>query len=196
MPMKTTGTSFSSFGVSCHRENSFRNPFRGKNDEVIKCSIGERTIRFSVDKFSGNILDTVRRQSAKNIDGWGKDEQMVYPSRVINQEIDNYCLQRNEKITTEVKQRVFSLVSQKYQLSLDIKAAQSSINHVIMGNASFGKKIDALCDGMSRDVKNRTSDSIANLLADKFYQKHIDSDIDIVKLRNEIPDYLRFAIQA
>ncbi|EES1612068.1 bfpT-regulated chaperone, partial [Escherichia coli] len=101
-----------------------------------------------------------------------------------------------EKITTEVKQRVFSLVSQKYQLSLDIKAAQSSINHVIMGNASFGKKIDALCDGMSRDVKNRTSDSIANLLADKFYQKHIDSDIDIVKLRNEIPDYLRFAIQA
>ncbi|ALL93892.1 bfpT-regulated chaperone [Escherichia coli] len=196
MPMKTTGTSFSSFGVSCHRENSFRNPFRGKNDEVIKCSIGERTIRFSVDKFSGNILDTVRRQSAKNIDGWVKDEQMVYPSRVINQEIDNYCLQRNEKITTEVKQRVFSLVSQKYQLSLDIKAAQSSINHVIMGNASFGKKIDALCDGMSRDVKNRTSDSIANLLADKFYQKHIDSDIDIVKLRNEIPDYLRFAIQA
>ncbi|EFK6372716.1 bfpT-regulated chaperone [Escherichia coli] len=194
--MKTTGTSFSSFGVSCHRENSFRNPFRGKNDEVIKCSIGERTIRFSVDKFSGNILDTVRRQSAKNIDGWVKDEQMVYPSRVINQEIDNYCLQRNEKITTEVKQRVFSLVSQKYQLSLDIKAAQSSINHVIMGNASFGKKIDALCDGMSRDVKNRTSDSIANLLADKFYQKHIDSDIDIVKLRNEIPDYLRFAIQA
>ncbi|EFH2288108.1 bfpT-regulated chaperone [Escherichia coli] len=196
MPMKTTGTSFSSFGVSCHRENSFRNPFRGKNDEVIKCSIGERAIRFSVDKFSGNILDTVRRQSAKNIDGWVKDEQMVYPSRVINQEIDNYCLQRNEKITTEVKQRVFSLVSQKYQLSLDIKAAQSSINHVIMGNASFGKKIDALCDGMSRDVKNRTSDSIANLLADKFYQKHIDSDIDIVKLRNEIPDYLRFAIQA
>ncbi|EJL4703971.1 bfpT-regulated chaperone [Escherichia coli] len=196
MPMKTTGTSFSSFGVSCHRENSFRNPFRGKNDEVIKCSIGERTIRFSVDKFSGNILDTVRRQSAKNIDGWVKDEQMVYPSRVINQEIDNYCLQRNEKITTEVKQRVFSLVSQKYQLSLDIKAAQSSINHVIMGNASFGKKIDALCDGMSRDVKNRTSDSIANLLADKFYQKHIDSDIDIVKLRNEIPDYLRFVIQA
>ncbi|EMW1510657.1 bfpT-regulated chaperone [Escherichia coli] len=196
MPMKTTGTSFSSFGVSCHRENSFRNPFRGKNDEVIKCSIGERTIRFSVDKFSGNILDTVRRQSAKNIDGWVKDEQMVYPSRVINQEIDNYCLQRNEEITTEVKQRVFSLVSQKYQLSLDIKAAQSSINHVIMGNASFGKKIDALCDGMSRDVKNRTSDSIANLLADKFYQKHIDSDIDIVKLRNEIPDYLRFAIQA
>lgn len=196
MPMKTTGTSFSSFGVSCHRENSFRNPFRGKNDEVIKCSIGERTIRFSVDKFSGNILDTVRRQSAKNIDGWVKDEQMVYPSRVINQEIDNYCLQRNEKITTEVKQRVFSLVSQKYQLSLDIKAAQSSINHVIMGNASFGKKIDALCDGMSRDVKNRTSDSIANLLADKFYQKHIDSDIDIVKLRNEIPDYLRCAIQA
>ncbi|HAH3125189.1 TPA: molecular chaperone [Escherichia coli] len=60
---------------------------------------------------------------------------------------------------------------------------------------NFGKKMDALCDGMSRDVKNRTSDTIANLLADKFYQKHIDSDIDIVKLRNDIPDYLMRAIQ-
>ncbi|EES2675217.1 TPA: bfpT-regulated chaperone, partial [Escherichia coli] len=27
MPMNTTGTSFSSFGISCHRENSFRNSF-------------------------------------------------------------------------------------------------------------------------------------------------------------------------
>ncbi|EFO0875398.1 bfpT-regulated chaperone, partial [Escherichia coli O157] len=53
MPMNTTGTSFSSFGISCHRENSFRNSFLGKNDEVIKCSMGERTIHFSVRKFSG-----------------------------------------------------------------------------------------------------------------------------------------------
>ncbi|TJG08962.1 bfpT-regulated chaperone, partial [Escherichia coli] len=30
----------------------------------------------------------------------------------------------------------------------------------------------------------------------KFYQKHIEPDIDIVKLRNEIPDYLRCTIQA
>ncbi|HFD0745303.1 TPA: bfpT-regulated chaperone, partial [Escherichia coli] len=36
--------------MSCHREGSFRNSFRGKNDEVVKCSIGERTISFSVRK--------------------------------------------------------------------------------------------------------------------------------------------------
>ncbi|WXN90749.1 bfpT-regulated chaperone [Escherichia coli] len=196
MPMNTTSTSFSSFGISCHRENSFRNSFLGKNDEVIKCSMGERTIHFSVRKFSGNILDTVNRQNTKDINGWIKDERIVYPSRVINEEIDNYCFQKNAKISTEERQRVFSLVSQRYQLTLDVKAAQSSINHVIMGNASFGKKIDTLCDSMSRDVKNRTADCIANLLADKFYQKHIEPDIDIVKLRNEIPDYLRCAIQA
>ncbi|CAD5495611.1 T3SS secreted effector EspM-like protein [Escherichia coli] len=86
-------------------------------------------------------------------------------------------------------------MSQEYQLTLDIKAAQSSINHVIMGNTSFGKKIDALCDGMSQDVKNRTSNSIANLLADKFYQKHIAPGVDIVKLRNEIPGYMSRVIQ-
>ncbi|HHY2283546.1 TPA: bfpT-regulated chaperone, partial [Escherichia coli] len=174
----------------------FRNSFLGKNDEVIKCSMGERTIHFSVRKFSGNILDTVNRQNTKDINGWIKDERIVYPSRVINQEIDNYCFQKNAKISTEERQRVFSLVSHRYQLTLDVKAAQSSINHVIMGNASFGKKIDTLCDSMSRDVKNRTADCIANSLADKFYQKHIEPDIDIVKLRNEIPDYLRCTIQA
>ncbi len=123
MPMNTSGTSFSSFGISCHREGSFRNSFRGKNDEVVKCSIGERTISFSVRKFSRNILDTVNRQSAKDIDGWIKDERIVYPSRVINQEIDNYCFQKNAKISTEERQRVFSLVSQENQLTLDVKAA-------------------------------------------------------------------------
>ncbi|CTW46106.1 T3SS secreted effector EspM-like protein [Escherichia coli] len=50
MPMNTTGMSFSSFGISCHKENSFRNSFRGKNDEVVKCSIGERTIREGANK--------------------------------------------------------------------------------------------------------------------------------------------------
>lgn len=97
MPMNTTGMSFSSFGISCHKENSFRNSFRGKNDEVVKCSIGERTISFSVRKFSGNILETVRRQSTKDIDEWIKDERIVYPSRVINQEIDNYYFQKMQK---------------------------------------------------------------------------------------------------
>ncbi len=195
MPMNTTGMSFSSFGISCHRENSFRNSFRGKNDEVVKCSIGERTISFSVRKFSGNILETVRRQSTKDIDEWIKDERIVYPSRVINQRLIITVFKKMQKFPLKRGKESFFLVSRENQLTLDVKAAQSSINHVIMGSASFGKKMDALCDGMSRDVKNRTSDTIANLLADKFYQKHIDSDIDIVKLRNDIPDYLMRAIQ-
>ncbi|MCZ6953252.1 bfpT-regulated chaperone [Escherichia coli] len=193
--MNTTGMSFSSFGISCHRENSFRNSFRGKNDEVVKCSIGERTISFSVRKFSGNILETVRRQSTKDIDEWIKDERIVYPSRVINQRLIITVFKKMQKFPLKRGKESFFLVSRENQLTLDVKAAQSSINHVIMGSASFGKKMDALCDGMSRDVKNRTSDTIANLLADKFYQKHIDSDIDIVKLRNDIPDYLMRAIQ-
>ncbi|MED9015521.1 bfpT-regulated chaperone [Escherichia coli] len=193
--MNTTGTSFRSFGISCHRDNTIGNYFRGGNNEVVKCSIGERTIRFSVRKFSNNVLDTVSSQRTKYIDDWIKDERIVYPSRVINQEIDNYCFQKNTKISTEERKRVFSLVSQEYALTLDIKASQSSINHLIMGDASFGKKIDTLCDGVSRDVKNRISDSLTNLLADKFYQKHIDTDIDILKLRSEIPYYLRRAIQ-
>ncbi len=54
---------------------------RGKNDEVVKCSMGERSIRFNVNKFSGCILETVSRQSTKDIHGWVSDERTVYPSR-------------------------------------------------------------------------------------------------------------------
>ncbi|BDQ91869.1 TPA: T3SS effector guanine nucleotide exchange factor EspM1 [Escherichia coli] len=195
MPVNATGVSFSSFGISYHKDNSFRGTIRGKNDEVVKCSMGERSICFNVNKFSGCILETVSRQSTKDIHGWVSDERTVYPSRVINQEIDNCCLQKNAKISSEERKMVFSLVSKEFELTLDVKAAQSSINHIIIGNASFGKKMDALCDGMSRSVKNSTTDYIANVLADKFYQKHIAPGVDIVKLRNEIPGYMSRVIQ-
>lgn len=85
MPVNATGVSFSSFGISYHKDNSFRGTIRGKNDEVVKCSMGERSIRFNVNKFSGCILETVSRQSTKDIHGWVSDERTVYPSRVINQ---------------------------------------------------------------------------------------------------------------
>lgn len=85
------------FGISYHKDNSFRGTIRGKNDEVVKCSMGERSIRFNVNKFSGCILETVSRQSTKDIHGWVSDERTVYPSRVINQEIDNCCLQKMQK---------------------------------------------------------------------------------------------------
>lgn len=97
MPVNATGVSFSSFGISYHKDNSFRGTIRGKNDEVVKCSMGERSIRFNVNKFSGCILETVSRQRTKDIHGWVSDERTVYPSRVINQEIDNCCLQKMQK---------------------------------------------------------------------------------------------------
>ncbi|ENW8445497.1 bfpT-regulated chaperone, partial [Escherichia coli] len=36
MPVNATGVSFSSFGISYHKDNSFRGTIRGKNDEVVK----------------------------------------------------------------------------------------------------------------------------------------------------------------
>ncbi len=39
MPVNATGVSFSSFGISYHKDNSFRGTIRGKNDEVVKCSM-------------------------------------------------------------------------------------------------------------------------------------------------------------
>lgn len=44
------------------------------------------------------------------------------------------------KISSEERKMVFSLVSKEFELTLDVKAAQSSINHVIMGSASLARK--------------------------------------------------------
>lgn len=41
MPVNATGVSFSSFSISYHKDNSFRGTIRGKNDEVMKCSMGD-----------------------------------------------------------------------------------------------------------------------------------------------------------
>ncbi|CBG89902.1 bfpT-regulated chaperone [Citrobacter rodentium] len=190
MPVNVQGLSFNSFGISCHQKKSFW----GECDEVVKCSMGQRRISFSVQKVSDNILSLVTRQSTKDIDGWIKDEQKVYPSRVVNQEIDKFCLENRRNITNNDRKRVFAIISKHYGLELDSGAAQSSINHMIIGNGSFGKKMDNLCEGMTRNVKNHTSDYMANLLADKFYEKHIEPDVDITRLRGMIPRYMRYAI--
>ncbi|GDN68424.1 T3SS secreted effector EspM [Escherichia coli] len=44
MPVNATGVSFSSFGISYHKDNSFRGTIRGKNDEVVKCSQWESAL--------------------------------------------------------------------------------------------------------------------------------------------------------
>nr|WP_286364907.1 hypothetical protein [Escherichia coli] len=104
-----------------------------------------------------------------------------------------YCAENSRNISSEVRQRVFKLIEKDYSLKLNIIAAQSSINHLIIGNSRFGDKINMLCKGVSREVKNQTMDVIANQLADQFFQKHISPDVDIKQLRDDIPRYIMAA---
>lgn len=170
--------------------------YGGGTDEVIKCSLGKRKVRISKQKLSKYMLSSVISQSTKNFGEWVRDEQKVYPSRVINQEIDRYCLEKRCNISGNERKRVFSLVSTRYNLELDVRSAQSSVNHLITGCSSFSKKMDFLCEGVSGDVKNHVSNSITNLLADRFYQKHIDPNVDIKTLRATMPRYIMYAISA
>ncbi|EPS8031263.1 helix-turn-helix domain-containing protein [Escherichia coli] len=107
--------------------------------------------------------------------------------------IHKYCAENSRNISSEVRQRVFKLIEKDYSLKLNIIAAQSSINHLIIGNGRFGDKINMLCKGVSREVKNQTMDVIANQLADQFFQKHISPDVDIKQLRDDIPRYIMAA---
>ncbi|HEB1799820.1 TPA: bfpT-regulated chaperone [Escherichia albertii] len=192
MPVNITGVHFNSFGISCYQKKNLW----GGTDEVIKCSLGKRKVRISEQKLSENMLSSVISLSTKNFGEWVRDEQKVYPSRVINQEIDRYCLEKRCNISGNERKRVFSLVSTRYNLELDVRSAQSSVNHLITGCSSFSKKMDFLCEGVSGDVKNHVSNSITNLLADKFYQKYIDPNVDIKTLRATMPRYIMYAISA
>ncbi|HEB1565772.1 TPA: bfpT-regulated chaperone [Escherichia albertii] len=192
MPVNITGVHFNSFGISCYQKKTYG----GGTDEVIKCSLGKRKVRISKQKLSKYMLSSVISQSTKNFGEWVRDEQKVYPSRVINQEIDRYCLEKRCNISGNERKRVFSLVSTRYNLELDVRSAQSSVNHLITGCSSFSKKMDFLCEGVSGDVKNHVSNSITNLLADRFYQKHIDPNVDIKTLRATMPRYIMYAISA
>lgn len=189
MPANISGSSIRSLGCSSFSKSSFL----GRRKEIMQFSMGERSICFSVNQMSKQILSTVTRQSTKDIGAWKGDEQIVYSSRMVNMEIDKFCAENNTKITGAVRQRVFTLMAGDFGIKLDPSAAQSSINHIINGNGDFGKKLASLCEGMERGDKNRISELVANRLADRFFEKNIGNGIDIKKLQDSVRSYIVLA---
>ncbi|EFX5177382.1 TPA: type III secretion effector IpgB2, partial [Shigella sonnei] len=51
------------------------------------------------------------------------------------------------------------------------------------------KKMDELCEGMNRSVKNDTTSNVANLISDQFFEKNVQY-IDLKKLRGNMSDYI------
>lgn len=186
MPANISGSSISSLGCSSFRKSSIL----GKKEDILQYSMGSRTIRFSVDQMNKHILNTVARQSTKDLLAWKKDEGIVYPSRLVNIGIDKFCAENNTKMTGPVRQRVFTLISDDLGIKLDPNAAQSSITHIINGSGLFGEKTAYLCKGMPRGEKNKLTDMLANHLADKFFETKINKDIDIKRLQNEVGCYI------
>lgn len=162
----------------------------GKKEDILQYSMGSRTIRFSVSDMNKHILSTVSRQSTKDLLAWKRDEGIVYTSRLVNIGIDKFCAENNTKITSPVRQKVFTLISDDLGIRLDPNAAQSSITHIINGSGLFGEKTACLCKGMGRGEKNKLTDMLANHLADKFFEKHINTNIDIKRLQNDVESYI------
>ncbi|ENT8855157.1 bfpT-regulated chaperone [Escherichia coli] len=189
MPANILGSSFSSLGCSSFRRLSIQ----GRRDDVLQYTMGKRTICFSINHMNKQILSTVSRQSTKDLSAWKQDEKTVYPSRLVNMGIDKFCAENNTSITKKERQRVFAMISDDFGIPLDPKAAQSSITHIINGNGWFGKKLASLCEGMARGEKNKTTEMLTNHLADRFFEKHISSNININKLQNDVGRYIVMA---
>ncbi|EFC7755176.1 bfpT-regulated chaperone [Escherichia coli] len=189
MPANISGNSLRSLGCSSFSRSSFL----GGRKEIMQFSMGERSICFSVKQMNKMILGTVTRQSTKDIGAWKGDERIVYSSRMVNMGIDKFCAENNTKITDAVRQRVFTLMAVDFGIKLDPSAAQSSIYHIINGNGEFGKKLAILCEGMERGDKNKTSDLVANRLADRFFEQNLGNGIDIKKLQDSVRSYIILA---
>nr|WP_244259633.1 hypothetical protein [Escherichia albertii] len=82
------------------------------------------------------------------------------------------------------------MISGDLGVNLDPRSAQSSITHIITGNGSFGKKLASFCERMERSERNKTTEILTNHLADRFFEKHISSKINIKKLQNDVGSYI------
>ncbi|WDC32344.1 bfpT-regulated chaperone (plasmid) [Escherichia albertii] len=188
MPANISGSALSSLGCSSFSRSSFWGA-----KEILQFSMGGRTISFSVNQMNKMILKTVTRQSTKEIDAWKNDERIVYPSRLVNMGIDKHCSENSTSMAGVIRQRVFTLIEEELGIKLDSNAAQTSIIHIINGNGEFGKKLASLCEGMSRDDKNKISDIVANKLADRFFERQLGNKIDIKKLQCNVESYIVLA---
>ncbi|SVF56290.1 T3SS effector EspM [Escherichia coli] len=73
MPANISGTPFNSFGISfIQKQSCWR-----KSDDILRCSMGQRTIKLSTNTLNNRILTSVARQSTKDINAWKRDEQTV-----------------------------------------------------------------------------------------------------------------------
>ncbi|EBU8924236.1 hypothetical protein NUI41_003505 [Salmonella enterica subsp. enterica serovar Newport] len=161
----------------------------GENQEFSGCTIKERKITISSKKINSNLLNNIKGRGKNEMQAWVNDEKKVYLSRVVNQEIDNFCNINNCGFSRHERSQVFTLISKHYNLSLDSSCAQSSINQMVSGDTYFRAKIDKLCQGMSRNEKNSTEYDIVNKLSDKFYQENI-YNIELNKLRSEVANFI------
>ncbi|ELO6702468.1 type III secretion effector IpgB2, partial [Escherichia coli] len=168
---------------------SHKRYFSGKVDEIIRCTMGKRIVKISSTKINTSILSSVSEQIGENITDWKNDEKKVYVSRVVNQCIDKFCAEHSREIGDNLRKQIFKQVEKDYRISLDINAAQSSINHLVSGSSYFKKKMDELCEGMNRSVKNDTTSNVANLISDQFFEKNVQY-IDLKKLRGNMSDYI------
>lgn len=158
-----------------------------KDQKSIDHTIDAREIKISLKRINSNILNNIKGKN--DMQAWKNDEKKVYLSRVVNQEIDNFCKVNQCNVSAHERDQVFTSISNHYNLSLSSSCAQSSINHMVLGNKYFITKMDKLCQGMNRDKKNETVYDFVNKLSDEFYQKNIH-DIDINKFRSEVANFI------
>lgn len=118
--------------------------------KISSCKISTKNREKSI-----RLLNKAYEKIDEDISDWWENERKIFPSSIINRRIDNLNLNKDASVNKELhidkklKEIIFILTSKKFNLNLDIKAAQSTIIQHLQDIPDVVKAIDEL--GISND---------------------------------------------
>ncbi|MEQ5346910.1 hypothetical protein ACNARU_01480 [Proteus sp. WDL240414] len=157
------------------------------HEEISSCKINIKNKEKSI-----RLLNEAYAKADNAILSWWENERRIFPSSIINRKIDNLNLNKDASVNKELnidkklKEIIFILTSKKFNLNLDIKAAQSTIIQHLQDIPDVVKAIDEL--GISNDSYSKYETYC--LMAEYIYNflSENKNEVDFSKIKDAVKE--------
>ncbi|MEQ4986498.1 hypothetical protein ABN080_03350 [Proteus sp. fly-1089] len=137
-------------------------------DIYISEGIAYNKINMKNTEKSKNTLAEIYEKADGAISEWWENEKIILPSSIVQRAIDNLYLENGTIMDKKTKENLFLLISKKFDIKLNIKAAQSSMIQQLQNIPMVVEEINKL------NIPNVSNNSyliydIYSLLAESIY---------------------------
>ncbi|MEZ2683625.1 hypothetical protein ACBQ20_02235 [Proteus vulgaris] len=137
-------------------------------DIYISEGIAYNKINMKNTEKSKNTLAEIYEKADGAISEWWENEKIILPSSIVQRAIDNLYLENGTIMDKKTKENLFLLISKKFDIKLNIKAAQSSMIQQLQNIPMVVEEINKL------NIPNISNNSyliydIYSLLAESIY---------------------------